>query len=93
MKVLYHVPEALGQINMTLKLVDLKMLAAGLYSPQQIDIARIAAVMESGSNISNLDICLLILVKSGLPGFLVEPAVGKFHGRAGILCGNPDNKH
>jgi hypothetical protein len=34
--------------------------------------------MESGGNISNLDICLLILVKSGLPGFLVEPAVGKF---------------
>ena len=63
---------------MMLKLVDLKVLAAGLYSPQQIDIARIAAAMESSGNISNLDVCLLILVKSGLPGFLVKPAVGKF---------------
>jgi len=70
--------EALGQINTILKLVNLKVVAAGLYSPDQIDIAQIAATMESDSNISNLDLGMLILVKSGLPGFVVEPALGKF---------------
>lgn len=70
--------EALGPINTILELVNLKVIAAGLYSPHQIDLAQAAEVMESNGNISDLDIGLLILVKSGLPGFLVEPALEKF---------------
>ena len=70
--------ETIGRIDMILKLVNLKLVAAGLYSPQQIDIARIAAIMGSDGNISNINLGVLILVKSGLPGFLVEPAVKKF---------------
>ncbi|TRZ48244.1 MAG: hypothetical protein D4S01_10660 [Dehalococcoidia bacterium] len=70
--------EDLGPINTMLELANLKVVAAGLYSPHQIDLAQAAAVMESDGDISNLDIGLLVLVKSGLPGFLVEPAVEKF---------------
>ncbi|MFC1902900.1 hypothetical protein ACFLX4_02395 [Chloroflexota bacterium] len=70
-------PESLGQINMILKLVKLKLVAAGLYSPQQIDIAKMAETMENGGNISNLNMGMMVLVKSGYPGLLVEPAVGK----------------
>ena len=71
-------PEALGMIDMILKLVNLKVIAAGLYSPRQIDIAEIAEVMENNGSIAELDLGLLILVKSGLPGFLLKPAIEKF---------------
>ena len=69
--------EGLGLINMILKLVNLKVIAGGLYSPQQIDIAKMARVIESEGSILNLDLGLLVLVKSGLPGLIVEPAVKK----------------
>lgn len=70
-------PEGLGQINMILNLAKLKVIAAGLYSPNQIDIAKVMGTMESSSNISDLNLGLLILVESSLPGLLVEPAVKK----------------
>jgi len=69
--------EATGMINTVLKLVRLKVIAAGLYSPHQIDIARVAKIMENNGNIADLDLGVLLLVKSGLPGFLLKPAVGK----------------
>ena len=34
--------------------------------------------MASGGSIFDLDVGLLALVESGLPGFLVEPAIGKY---------------
>lgn len=71
-------PEDLGRINMILKLVNLKVIAVGLYSPHHIDIAEIAETMESDGSIFDLNLGLLLLVKSGYPGFLVEPAVKKF---------------
>ena len=71
-------PEALGMIDMILKLVNLKVIAAGLYSPRQIDIAEIAEVMENDGRITDLDLGALVLVKSGLPGFLLKPALEKF---------------
>jgi len=65
-------------INMIMKLVKLKVIAGGVYSPRQIDIAEIARVMKSdGGNILNLDLGLLVVVKSGLPGLIVQPAVKK----------------
>jgi len=69
--------EGLEMINLVLKLVNLKIIAAGLYSPHQIDIAKLARAMESDRSISKLDLGVLVLVKSGLPGFLVEPAIEK----------------
>lgn len=74
----YTNPEELKQINMILKLVNLKVIAGGLYSPHQIDIAEMAQIMGGDGSISNLNLGLLILVKSGLPGFLLEPIIKKF---------------
>ena len=74
----YADPKRLEQINMILKLVDPKVIAVGLYSPHQIDAAGIVDVIESGGSISDLDLGLLGLAKSGLPGFVVEPAIKKF---------------
>jgi len=71
-------PEAIKTINLILKLVRLKIVAAGLYSPQQIDIAQVAEDMESNGEINKLDLGLVIFIKSGLLGFIVEPAVKKF---------------
>jgi len=70
--------EASGQINMILKLLNLKVAAAGLYAPDQIDISRIALMMEDNGSISDIDVGMLLLVKSGLPGFVVKPALEKF---------------
>ena len=65
-------------VNVILKLVNLKVVAAGLYSPHQIDVAEIAEVIDRGGNIHDLDLGLLVLVKSGLPGFIVKLAIEKF---------------
>ncbi len=64
--------------NMVLKLVNLKIVAAGLYSPQQIDVARLVAALRNAGSIQNLDLGMLLLVRSGLPGLVVGPAVGQF---------------
>jgi len=65
-------------INIVLNLVNLKVAVSGLYSPNQIDVAEIAEVTDIGGGIHNLDLGLLVLVKSGLPGFIVEFATEKF---------------
>ena len=71
-------PERLEQINTMLKLADPKVIAVGLYSPHEIDVPEIVETMESDGSISDLNLGLLGLVKSGLPGFVVEPAIKKF---------------
>lgn len=65
-------------INIILRLMNLKVVASGLYSPYQIDVAEIAEVIDRGGNIYDLDLGLLVLVKSGLPGFIVKFATEKF---------------
>ena len=65
-------------INMIMKLVSLKVIAGGVYSPHQIDMAEMARAMKGDrSNILTLDLGVLVVVKSGLPGLIVEPAVKK----------------
>lgn len=73
----YADTEYVEQIDMILKLGNIKAIAVGLYSPHQIDIADMAGIVRSDSFISNLNLGLLISVQSGLPGFLVAPAVKK----------------
>jgi len=74
----YAASKDLEHINMILELVNLKVIAVGLYSPQQINIAETVEIIRSDGGISNPNLGLLILIKSGLPGLLVEPAVKKF---------------
>ncbi len=66
------------QINLMLKLTNLKVAASGLYSPRQINVAEIAEVINKGGSICDLDLGLLVLVKSSLPGSIVEPVVRNF---------------
>ena len=70
--------EGMGMVNTIMTLVRLEVIVAGLYSPGPIDVARVATVMEREDGIPNLDLGILVLLKSGLPGFIVEPAVKKF---------------
>jgi len=69
--------EGLGMVNTILAIARLDVIAAGLYSPEQIDVAGLAIAMQRGGGISHLDLGILVLLKSGLPGFVVEPAVEK----------------
>ena len=69
--------ESLGMLKMILKLAGLEVLAGGLYSPNQIDIVELAKEMDAGG-IQNFDLGVLILAKSGIPGFVVAPVVKKF---------------
>ncbi|MFC2002954.1 hypothetical protein ACFLV4_03295 [Chloroflexota bacterium] len=69
--------ESLRMVNMILNMAGLEVIAGGLYSPRQIDVAEIADAMKSNGSILNLDLGILILAKSGLPGFVMEPIVKK----------------
>ena len=69
--------EGLRMVNTILAIARLDVIAAGLYSPEQIDVAGLAIAMEREGGISHLDLGILVLLKSGLPGFVVEPAVKK----------------
>lgn len=69
--------EGMGMVNTIMTLARLEVIAAGVYSPGPIDVARVATVMEREGGIPNLDLGILVLLKSGLPGFIVEPAVKK----------------
>ena len=70
--------EGMGMVNTILTLAKLEVIAAGVYSPGPIDVARVATVMEREGGIPNLDLGILVLLKSGLPGFIAEPAAKKF---------------
>jgi len=70
--------EALKQINTALNLAKLNVIAVGLYSPHQIDVAEIMSVVKSDGSISGLDMGLVAYLKSGLPGFLAGPAIRQF---------------
>ena len=67
-----------AQIDLILKLANLKVVASGLYSQHQIDVGEVVEVMYGGGSISDLNLGLLVLVKSGLPGFIVEFATERF---------------
>ena len=63
------------QVNKVLKLLNPEVVIGGLYSPHQINIAKAVEVFEKGSGADALDVGMLILIKSGLPGFVVSPGV------------------
>lgn len=77
--------ESMVQIDMILTLVNLKVIAGRLYSPSHIDVAEVSSVMEGAGNISDLDLGVLVLVRSGLPGILVKPALAGFLAEAGFV--------
>ena len=63
------------QLNNVLQVIKLDMMIAGIYSPHRINIARVADMLRKGDDIYNLDMGMLVLVKSSLPGFVVRTVV------------------
>ena len=76
----------LEQINQILKLSNLEVMIAGLYSPHQINIARAVEIVRGKGNMADLDVGLLVAVKSSLPGILVEPAVREIIQQQGLVA-------
>jgi len=70
--------EGLEMLNTILNLTRLEVIAAGLYAPGQIYIAGLASTIEKNGDITHLDPGILVLLKSGLPGFIVAPGAKKF---------------
>jgi hypothetical protein len=66
------------QVNKVLKLLNPDVVIGGLYSPNQINISRVVEVFEKGSGVSALDVGILVLIRSGLPGFVAEPVARNF---------------
>lgn len=66
-----------GLIELVLRLVNLKVVAASLYAPGQIDVAGLIADFEAGGITADRDLGVLAMVRSGLPGLAVKPAVAK----------------
>ena len=78
-------PEALGLINMVLKVAGFNRVVAGLYSPHQIDVAEIARVIGHGGSISESDLAALIVVKFNVPGLIVQPIAKRILAGQGYL--------
>jgi hypothetical protein len=65
----------LSQINEILNSAGLELFIAGLYSPNGINISRALKAAKGSGNLYDLNLGLLVAMKSGLPGFLVEPRI------------------
>jgi len=68
-------PESSDLVNMILTMVRLEVIAGGLYASHQIDVAEMAKAVNTGGSIWESDAGVLVLIKSGLPGFVVSPVV------------------
>lgn len=66
------------QVNRILKLLNPDVVIGGLYSPHQINVAKAVDVFEKGSDASALDVGMLALVKSNLPGFVIGTVAKNF---------------
>ncbi len=65
------------RITQLLNSVGVKLAVAGLYTPNRINIAKTSELIQSGK-IAELDAGILVLVKSDLPGFVLEPLVSNY---------------
>lgn len=65
--------ENFSQVSRILKLLSVDMLIGGLYSPHQINVSKAVEMFEKGNSASALDVGMLVLIKSNLPAFVVEP--------------------
>ena len=61
------------QVDRVLRLLNPDVVIVSLHSPHQINVAKAVEVFEKGSSASALDVGMLALVKSSLPGFVVSP--------------------
>ena len=62
-------------ISLILKLANLKIVCGGLYSPNQIDVRETAKLLDRGVSLSEINAGLLIMIRSGLPNVILQPAI------------------
>ncbi len=77
-------PESVDTVNTVMSLVNLQVVLGGLYTPEQVDLAKISAAVGAGG-MWDFAGGVLGLVKSGLPGFIVSPAAKIALGKAGFV--------
>jgi len=63
----------LDQVNHIIRAANLELFIAGLYSPNGINIAKAMEISRGGENLADLNMGLLIALKSGFPGIIIEP--------------------
>ena len=66
------------KLNRTLKMADAQLVVGGLYSMYRIDIAEVMGMLNGRGSFSNLDTGFLLMVKSGLPGFMFQPILRNY---------------
>lgn len=65
------------RIGKFLDAAKVNLVVGGLYTPNRINIAKASELIRSG-NIAALDAGMLLVVKSDLPGFMIEPLVSNY---------------
>ncbi len=64
-------------LDLMLKVVDLKAVGVGLYSPHPLDVATLVKAAEK-RDIRAIDLGVVLAARSGRPGVLVGPTVKKY---------------
>lgn len=75
----------LEMVNSVLSVTQLKVVAGAVYATDQIDVTRMAAIMDEGGDVLDTGVSVMGMVRSGLPGLLVSPAVGKILTEQGFV--------
>jgi hypothetical protein len=75
-------PDTSDLLDVLIKTANLDVVTAGLYAPQQIDIAEVAGDADLDTILSS-DAGILASIKSGWPGVVVSPIVVKVLESAG----------
>lgn len=65
----------MSMINLALNMLNLQVIAGGFYSEEKIDIAEIDEMLEQDKDLSLINAGAVALIKSGIPGLILEPAV------------------
>ena len=64
-------------ISAPLQAARIDVVAAGLYSSGHIDLAKMVEAMRAEDSMPDLDLGMLFVVQSGLPGLVVSPIIKK----------------
>jgi hypothetical protein len=75
----------LAQIKEMLNLANLELIIGGLYSPNGINIAKAMQIARGNGNLADLNVGVVLAVKSSHPAFLVEPTMKKILLQQGLV--------
>jgi hypothetical protein len=67
-----------------LKMADLEVMACAVYSPAQVDLIKLSEQRNNYDNILKMNLGVMLMAKSGLPGLVVGQAVKNYLGSLGF---------